>query len=130
MITRFGHIFVLGALALALLVTGCGSQQDDSVAEPNPGSGITPVPLEETAEPTTAPPAEVTVPDVIGIYPDEATDLLRAAGLAVDTKPVKGDADPAASSVEDGQVYGQTPAAGQVVPGGTTVEVRFRWDRM
>jgi beta-lactam-binding protein with PASTA domain len=125
-------MLVCGALiiVLSLGITGCGSNDEEAGQEAAPTSSVTPVPLEETAEPTTAPPAEVTVPDVHGMYPDKATDLLRAAGLAVDTKPVKEPTDPAAAAVEDGQVYSQNPAAGTTVPGGTTVEVFFRWDRM
>lgn len=70
-------------------------------------------------------PALVTVPEVVGMAPEEATAALEAAGLAVEEHVADGPVDPDAGEADVGRVYRQTPTAGTKVPKGTVVEIRY-----
>lgn len=70
----------------------------------------------------------VTVPDVIGMYPSEAAHALATAGLKSKDLDIHGPVDPDAGNAEIGQVYRQTPAAGEQVPLGTVIEIRSWWE--
>jgi|GEM_PF-4501305 len=68
----------------------------------------------------------VIVPPVLGMWPDEAAEILEAAGLTAEEIDVHGPIDPDAGNI--GVVYRQTPAAGAEVPAGTVVEIRSWWE--
>ena len=68
----------------------------------------------------------VIVPPVLGLWPDEAAEILEAAGLTAEEIDVHGPIDPDAGDI--GVVYRQTPAAGAEVPAGTVVEIRSWWE--
>ncbi|MBN2848962.1 MAG: PASTA domain-containing protein [Coriobacteriia bacterium] len=70
--------------------------------------------------------ATVIVPPVLGLWPDEAAEILEAAGLGVEEVDVHGPIDPDADEI--GRVYRQTPAAGAEVPAGTVIEIRSWWE--
>lgn len=73
-------------------------------------------------------PELVTVPEVIGMYPSEAAEALEAAGLQAKEVDIHGPVDDDAGNAEIGQVYRQTPAAGERVPAGTVIEIRSWWE--
>lgn len=69
---------------------------------------------------------EVRVPDVTGMYYDEAAAALEAAGLTPVEMAVHGPIDEDAGEV--GLVYRQTPAAGETVGQGAEIELRYWWE--
>jgi len=73
-------------------------------------------------------PALVTVPDVLGMYTDEAAAMLEAVGLVPEEYMGNVATDQDASNADVGQIYRQTPEAGSEVPKGTPVEIRY-WNR-
>jgi hypothetical protein len=124
-------------IVLAAFSTGCtdgGSPRDEEPpvakpsATPEPGVEATSGDGAEASPETPAEPELVSVPDVIGLYPDEAERVLRSAGLEMQAVAIHGPIDPDAGNAEIGQVYRQTPAAGTMVPKGTVIEVRSWWE--
>jgi hypothetical protein len=92
-----------------------------------PGRGLAetggPGPGEQTPDATLAPTGpSVTVPDVSGLYPDEARTALEEAGLRVQVDNVYGPTDEDAGEI--GFVYRQSPEPGARVPQGTVVRLR------
>jgi eukaryotic-like serine/threonine-protein kinase len=73
-------------------------------------------------------PDLVKVPKVIGMYPDDAAKVLRAAGLRVKEVSIHGPIDSDAGNADIGQVYRQTPKAGSYVPKGTVISIRSWWE--
>lgn len=61
--------------------------------------------------------APVAVPSVVGFNVDDATDKLEGLGLVVEEIPMASDTEPV------GKVLSQSPAAGQAVEKGTTVQL-------
>lgn len=105
-----------GVLALAVLLAGCAAEPPSETPAPNPSK----LPAaEETL---------VVVPDVIGMYPDEAATLLQEAGFLAETISVHGPVEPDAGNADIGRVYRQTPAAGSAAAPGTVIEVRSWWE--
>jgi serine/threonine-protein kinase len=70
----------------------------------------------------------VKVPKVIGMYPDDAAKVLRAAGLRVKNVSIHGPIEPDAGNADIGEVYRQTPKAGSMVPKGTVITIRSWWE--
>ncbi len=70
----------------------------------------------------------VKVPNVLGMYSDDAAAKLRSVGLKVKDVSIHGPLDSDAFSQDIGEVYRQTPKAGSTVPRGTTVEIRSWWE--
>lgn len=68
----------------------------------------------------------VTVPDVLGSYYGDASARIEEAGLVPVDVSVHGPIDEDAGEI--GRVYRATPAAGEKVPKGTTVELRSWWE--
>ena len=131
------------AIAISLLsaTAGCagsstpGDRSTDAPATLNaPASPATPtvpadgsVPTDGSDSGAKAPtPVDVSVPSVLGLWPDDAAAQLQAAGLTVREVDVHGPVDPDAGDF--GRVYRQTPGAGVSVPRGTVVEIRYWWE--
>jgi hypothetical protein len=98
----------------------CGSDEDEAT----PDDGVTDD--ADDAGDTDAGATTVIVPDVLGLWPDQATDILEAAGLGVEEVDVHGPVDPDAGDI--GRVYRQTPTVAAEVPVGTVVEIRYWWE--
>ncbi len=154
---RLGLALLLGLLLL-LPIAACGDQVPATTDAPVPATGSDATPADDEAEPvgdTTdadgddagvgteapdpleetpiepepevpLPPVKVTVPGVLGMWPDEAAVVLEDAGLVAEMVDVHGPIDPDAGDI--GVVYRQTPAAGEQVPAGTSVEIRSWWE--
>lgn len=125
-------VAVILALALGLSLAGCIADEpavpeapiaDEPVRQPD---AEVPEPPVAEEKPPAAEPQRVEVPDVLGLWPDEATDLLEAAGLSSVEVDIHGPIEPDAGDI--GRVYRQTPAAGTLVEPGTAVELRFWWE--
>lgn len=84
---------------------------------PAPPTTAVSSPSATTSTPATTAPATVTVPDVAGLWPEEATDLLDRSGLDGTF------AEEASDTVEQGQVVRTDPPAGSEARAGDTVTV-------
>lgn len=125
-------LVMLSALAGGCTDTGRRNGAAPPAAEPSaapePGVEATTGGGAEASPETPPEPELVSVPDVIGMYPDEAGRVLRSVGLEMQAIAIHGPIDPDAGNAEIGQVYRQTPAAGTMVPKGTVIEVRSWWE--
>ena len=101
----------------------CGGDEDE--ATPDDGTIDDAEDADDAGDPDADAPT-VIVPDVLGLWPDEATDILEAAGLGVEEVDVHGPVDPDAGDI--GRVYRQTPTVAAEVPVGTVVEIRYWWE--
>jgi len=63
-------------------------------------------------------PTTVEVPNIVGMYNEDAYDLLQSLSLAGNATEVP---DPSSNQSEGGDVISQAPPAGTMVPGGSTV---------
>ena len=66
------------------------------------------------------------VPDVLGLYYDEAAKVITAAGLEPVDVSIHGPIDDDAGEI--GKIYRQTPKAGERVTKGSKVELRSWWE--
>lgn len=127
------RLLAIAALAL-LLVTGCtqAPPQPEEEGPPleQPAAEPTTTGTPTTGDDTQVEPADalVAVPDVIGMYPEDAEAELVGVGLAIKAIDIHGPLDEDAGNAEIGQIYRQTPAAGEMVPEGTVIEVRSWWE--
>lgn len=64
-------------------------------------------------------PSNGEVPNVVGMTEDDAREALAAAGFKV------GDVSPGESERDEGEVYEQSPEAGESAPEGSTVDLRI-----
>jgi hypothetical protein len=123
-------IAVILVLLLGLALVGCTVDEPVVPEAPVADDGTLQPDTAEPEEPAEeAPAAEmelVEVPDVLGLRPDEAAELLEAAGLAALEVNVHGPIEPDAGDI--GRVYRQTPAPGAMVEVGTAVELRSWWE--
>jgi hypothetical protein len=87
----------------------------DESGRPGPGEGVPSPPAAPSG------PA-VLVPDVTGLYPDEAEQALDEAGLRAQVDMVYGPVDEDAGEI--GEVYRQSPEPGARVPQGTVIRLR------
>jgi beta-lactam-binding protein with PASTA domain len=62
------------------------------------------------------------------MYPEDAEAVLLEVGLVIHAIDIHGPVDEDAGNAEIGQIYRQTPAAGEMVPEGTVIEVRSWWE--
>lgn len=130
---KTARVLAIALLALALLA-GCtesppqpeeeGPPLEQPAAEPTATGTPTTAP-DEQSEPTAG---LVAVPDVVGMYPSDAEEVLLDVGLVIHAIDIHGPVDEDAGNAEIGQVYRQTPAAGEMVPEGTVIEVRSWWE--
>lgn len=114
-------------VAASIALTGCW-------APGAPGGGATPggvnaTPTAEASAPITPPPTTaktVVVPDVLGMYYDDAAAALKEVGLEPVEMSIHGPIDEDAGDI--GGIYRQTPKAGEAVAPGTAVELRYWWE--
>jgi hypothetical protein len=114
-------------VAAAIALTGCCSTvvPEDGVSG---GDGAATSTVEAT-QPVTPPPATaktVIVPDVLGMYYDDAAAALKEVGLEPVEMSIHGPIDEDAGEI--GGIYRQTPKAGESVPPGTAIELRYWWE--
>jgi hypothetical protein len=115
-------------LAAAIALTGCwapGTPENGST----PGGGVKSTPTAETSTPITPPPTTIktiVVPDVLGMYYDDAAAALKDVGLEPVEMSIHGPIDEDAGDI--GGIYRQTPKAGEAVAPGTAVELRYWWE--
>jgi hypothetical protein len=129
--TRIIALALVVALLLAFGAAGCEDKDADTQGTSGTSNGGSDTPADpETPEVPDDPDAPeddtVAVPDVIGMWPNDAGAALRAAGLIPSEVSVHGPMDEDAGDI--GVVYRQTPAAGSQVAEGTTVEIRYWWE--
>ena len=120
--------FILGAVIILILILFIGNMaglfhfgRSSRTAE-NTTTATTTV----TATPTPTPvvtqegtnTAQVTVPDMIGLTVDQATETANKLGIGVRQTGME-----ASESIEEGRILSQNPSNGVVVDQGTTIEV-------
>jgi len=135
---RRGMILPLVAVCVLFSIVGCartptpGPSEGPALGPPSSSGATTAPDTSDGAVPAgdngaKAPtPVTVRVPNVLGLWPDEATEALEAVGLTVTEVSVHGPIEPDAGDI--GRVYRQTPPAGADVPLGTAVEIRYWWE--
>lgn len=117
-------------IALLTVLSGCCP----FLATDGPGTGGGREPVEETTPADTEETDteggvtdDVTiVPDVLGLYYDDAAAKIGAAGLTPVDVSIHGPIDEDAGEI--GRIYRQTPAAGEKVAPGSSVELRSWWE--
>jgi beta-lactam-binding protein with PASTA domain len=124
-------IATAGLVCAALALSGCWlsgrlDTKDIQIVPPRPEAEVTATPGGATDTDIVIGTELVTVPDVLGKYYDEAATALTAAGLEAVEVSVHGPIDEDAGEI--GLIYRQTPKAGEKVPKGTKVELRYWWE--
>jgi hypothetical protein len=122
---------VVGLLCAAMALSGCWlvfgpGEKDIQIVPPRPEAEVTATPGGATDTDIVIGTELVAVPDVLGKYYDEAATALTAAGLEAVEVSVHGPIDEDAGEI--GLIYRQTPKAGEKVPKGTKVELRYWWE--
>jgi beta-lactam-binding protein with PASTA domain len=100
------------ALLCGLMLTGCGSTTQAAVVKTTPTASATK---------TVAPAVSITVPRVIDLTLDKATDQLKALGLKVESTDIEN--GKAVIVEENWMVVTQDPGAGKSVAKGSTVKL-------
>ena len=113
-----------GTIEAAGLVATTVEQADDEIGagiviDTNPRAGVEVAAGTEVVMSVSSGPSDVEVPDLLGLTPEEASDVAQEAGLEIDIVEDAEDPDP------EGLVVGQDPAAGTVVAFGATVTVQL-----
>lgn len=121
------RLWGLGAatLCVAAVVALAGCTPRPAVNEASGGDAAP----AETTQAVPLPPAKVEtviVPDVLGMYYDDAAAAIKAAGLEPVEMSVHGPTDEDAGEI--GGIYRETPKAGEAVAPGTKVELRYWWE--
>ena len=126
------RVALAAALCVALLTVlpGCcpflttGQRETDGPREPV--EETVPVEPEETVTEGGVTDDISIVPDVLGLYYEDAAAKIEAAGLTPVEVSIHGPIDEDAGEI--GKIYRQTPAAGQKVAPGSNVELRSWWE--
>ena len=120
------------ALCLALVSSAATLSGCSLIANPGGTRGRTTGPGTDAGDPLIQPDEDgpdlrtVVVPNVVGMYYDEAATTLQDAGLTPVEMAVHGPIDEDAGEV--GLIYRQTPAAGETVGQGAEIELRYWWE--
>ena len=113
--------FILGAVIILILILVIGNmaglfhlgKKDETAAA---STSVTATPTAEPQAGTNV--AQVTVPDLRGKTVQEATDEANRLGIGVRQTSTE-----ASEDIEEGKIISHTPAAGETVDQGTTIEV-------
>lgn len=113
-----------GAIEAAGLVATTVEQSDDEVeagivVETNPRAGVEVAVGTEVVITVSTGPSDVEVPDLLGLTPQQASEVAQETGLQIDIVEDADDPDP------DGLVVEQDPAAGTTVAYGSVVTVQL-----